>query len=72
MSMESEHFQRALRRLEAAVERLERAARPSSSVSSPSTGDDARLVALEARHRKLRDGATQALARLDRLIEEKS
>ncbi|MBA2933248.1 hypothetical protein HZF05_03985 [Sphingomonas sp. CGMCC 1.13654] len=63
MSMESEHFQRALGRLEAAVERVERA---TGNVSTGS--DDARLAALESRHRKLRDGATEALARLDRLI----
>lgn len=64
MSMESEHFQRALGRLEAAVERVERA------LGNLPTGlDDTRLVELEARHAKLKDGATQALARLDRLIE---
>ena len=49
--------------LEAAIERVERVATPSSS-GAP----DGRLAALEARHRKLRDGATDALARLDRLI----
>ena len=64
MSMESEHFQRALGRLEAAVERVERAAG-----NLPAGSDDARLTALEARHAKLKDGAAQALARLDRLIE---
>ncbi|PXA87559.1 hypothetical protein DMC47_31655 [Nostoc sp. 3335mG] len=64
MSMESEHFQRALGRLEAAVERVERAAG-----NLPTGSGDARLAALEARHAKLKDGATQALARLDRLIE---
>lgn len=64
MTMESEHFQRALGRLEAAVERLERAA---GNVAPGS--DDGRLAALEARHRILRDGTSQALARLDRLIE---
>jgi hypothetical protein len=63
MTMESEHFQRALGRLEAAVERLERAA---GNVSAGS--GDTRLAALEARHRTLREGATEALARLDRLI----
>jgi hypothetical protein len=61
--MESERFQEALRRLEAAVERLERLP------AAPATPPDSRLTALEARHRKLRDGATEALARLDRLIE---
>ncbi|HEY0315855.1 MAG TPA: hypothetical protein VGC28_06275 [Sphingomonas sp.] len=50
-------------RLEAAVERLERIA----PVPAPGSGDQ-RLAALEARHRKLREGATEALARLDRLI----
>jgi len=64
MTMESEHFQRALGRLEAAVERLEQAAGPIAAGSG-----DARLAALQARHARLRDGATQALARLDRLIE---
>jgi hypothetical protein len=63
MTMESEHFQRALGRLEAAVERLERIAVPPAAGSA-----DPRLAALEARHRKLREGATEALARLDRLI----
>jgi len=63
MTMESEHFQRALGRLEAAVERVERAAG-----TLPTGSDDTRLSELEARHRKLRDGATDALARLDRLI----
>jgi hypothetical protein len=65
MTMESEHFQRALGRLEAAVERVEQAA--GTHAAGP---DDARLAALEARHRTLRDGAAQALARLDRLIED--
>jgi hypothetical protein len=68
MSMESEHFQRALGRLEAAVERLERVATLPIAASAGS-GDDTRLAALEARHRALREGAAQALARLDRLIE---
>jgi hypothetical protein len=63
MTMESQRFQQALGRLEAAIERVERVATPSSS-GAP----DGRLAALEARHRKLRDGATDALARLDRLI----
>jgi hypothetical protein len=63
MIMESEHFQRALGRLEAAVERLERAAG-----NAPGGSGDTSLAVLEARHRKLRDGATEALARLDRLI----
>jgi hypothetical protein len=63
MTVESEHFQRALGRLEAAVERLERI----EPVPAPGSGDH-RLAALEARHRKLREGATEALARLDRLI----
>ncbi|WP_454882654.1 hypothetical protein [Sphingomonas oryzagri] len=61
--MESEHFQRALGRLEAAVEHVERAAG-----NAPAGSEDARLAELENRHRKLRDGASEALARLDRLI----
>jgi hypothetical protein len=64
MIMESEHFQRALGRLEAAIERVERA----SAIAAPGR-DDTRLAALEERHRILRDGAAQALARLDRLID---
>ncbi len=63
MTMESQRFQQALGRLEAAIERVERVATPSSP-GAP----DSRLAVLEARHRKLRDGATDALARLDRLI----
>jgi hypothetical protein len=63
MTMESQRFQQALGRLEAAIERVERVAAP----SFPDAPDD-RLAALEARHRKLRDGATDALAHLDRLI----
>lgn len=59
--MESERFQRALGRLEAAVERLEKC--PSAAAS----GDD-RLAALEGRYTRLRTGTEAALARLDRLI----
>jgi hypothetical protein len=58
--MESEPFHQALRHLEDAVARLERVARAAAP--------DARLAALEERHRRLREGATAALERLDRLI----
>jgi len=64
MVMESEPFQQALRHLEDAVSRLERVARAPAPVTAP----DPRLVALEERHRRLRDAATAALERLDRLI----
>jgi hypothetical protein len=67
--MESELFQRALGRLEAAVERVERAAGTLPTGPAPAGPDGTRLAALEARHAKLREGASQALARLDRLIE---
>ncbi len=66
--MESERFQQAMGRLEAAVARVERAA----ALASPAASGDDRLAALEARHRKLRDGASDALARLDRLIDDSS
>ncbi len=59
--MESERFKQALGRIEAAIDRLERAARPPVP--------DARLAVLEERHRKLREGTGEALARLDRLID---
>jgi len=58
--MGSERIQQAFGRLEAAIARLEGLA-----VAPPA---DAGLAALEERHRKLRDGASDALARLDRLI----
>jgi hypothetical protein len=64
--MESERFQQALRRLEAAVERVERL--PVPTAAAP----DERLADLERRHARLRDGAAQALNRLDRLIEGQS
>jgi hypothetical protein len=67
--MESEPFRRALTRLEAAVARLETAA---AALPAAAPGDrgrtDTRLAALEARHARLRAGATDALDRLDRLI----
>ncbi|WBO23624.1 hypothetical protein [Sphingomonas abietis] len=71
MTMESQRFQQALARIEAAIERVaEAVASPAASAPLPANGaDDGRLAALEARHRKLHDGATDALARLDRLIE---
>ncbi len=62
--MESERFKKALGRLEAAIDRLEKASHAPAS--------DARLVALEQRHRKLRDGTSDALMRLDRLIDAAS
>jgi hypothetical protein len=58
--MNSAPFLQALGHLEAAVTRLERAAR--------AAGSDTRLADLEERHRRLRDGASAALERLDRLI----
>lgn len=59
--MESERFKQALSRIEAAIDRIEQA------VEAPVP--DTRLAALEARHRKLREGTGEALARLDRLID---
>ena len=59
--MESERFTRALGRIEAAIDRLEQVAQ--------APVPDARLAALEERHRKLREGTGEALARLDRLID---
>lgn len=59
--MESERFKQALGRIEAAIDRIERAAQ--------APVPDARLAALEERHRKLREGTGEALARLDRLID---
>jgi hypothetical protein len=68
--MESDPFRRALTRLETAIGRLEGAA-TALTVTAPSASDasgDARLALLEQRHARLRAGATDALARLDRLI----
>lgn len=64
--MESDPFRRALTRLEAAIARVEIAASTRSPAPPPT---DDRLIALEARHARLRAGATDALARLDRLID---
>ena len=58
--MHDDPFHQALGHLEAALDRLEAVAR------APAT--EARLAALEQRHTRLRDGAAEALARLDRLI----
>lgn len=58
--MESERYMQALSRLETAIARLERAAREPAP--------DGRMAALEQRHRTLREGASEALARLDMLI----
>ncbi len=61
--MGSERFNQAIGRLETAIERLE------SLASTPSAdGSLAALNALEERHRRLREGTSDALARLDRLI----
>ena len=62
--MDNERFNRALGRLHAAIDQLEQVDPP-----APSGMSDARLAALEARHRRLRDGTSEALARLDRLID---
>ena len=59
--MENERFKQALSRIEAAIDRIEQA------IQAPVP--DARLATLEERHRKLREGAGEALARLDRLID---
>jgi hypothetical protein len=59
-NMQNDPFHQALGHLEAAIDRLETVAR--------APAPDARLAALEQRHTRLRDGAAEALARLDRLI----
>jgi hypothetical protein len=68
--MESDPFRRALTRLDTAVARLERAASalPPASPAPDAGGSGERLAQLEQRHARLRAGATDALARLDRLI----
>jgi hypothetical protein len=53
----------AVSRLEAALSRLEAVARPADPGA-----DAAEFAMLAERHRKLREGATEALVRLDRLI----
>ena len=58
--MESQRYMQALSRLETAIARLEAIAR------QPAT--DGKLAELEKRHRQLRDGTSEALARLDALI----
>ena len=60
IDMESERFYQALSRLETAIARLESAARAAAP--------DGRLAELEESHRKLREGASEALSRLDQLI----
>jgi len=65
--MDNERFNKALGRLHAAIERVEQAA-----VATPTGAPDARLAELEARHQRLRDGTSDALARLDRLIDSAS
>jgi hypothetical protein len=62
-NMTNERFTDALCRLEAAAVRLEAIA-----VMPPVASGDERLADLEERHRKLRAGTADALARLDRLI----
>ena len=62
--MDNERFNRALGRLHAAIDQLEQI-----DPSAPSGMSDARLAALEVRHQRLRDGTSEALARLDRLID---
>jgi hypothetical protein len=64
--MESDPFRRALARLDAAIARAETAV---SALAPAQPKTDDRFVALEARHARLRAGATDALARLDRLID---
>jgi hypothetical protein len=61
--MPTARFTLALSRLEAALARVDAAAKPRAPGA-----DAAEFAALAERHRKLRDGATEALARLDRLI----
>jgi hypothetical protein len=61
--MTNERFTDALSRLEAAAARLEAIA-----VAAPVASGEVGLAELEARHRKLRAGTADALARLDRLI----
>jgi hypothetical protein len=65
--MDNERFNKALGRIEAAIARLEQA-----GPAIASSAVDARLAELEARHRRLRDGTSDALARLDRLIDSAS
>ncbi|MGN6123123.1 MAG: hypothetical protein ACTHOJ_09215 [Sphingomonas oligoaromativorans] len=65
--MDNERFNKALGRIEAAIERLEQA-----GPAAPSAAVDTRLAELEARHQRLRDGTSDALARLDRLIDSAS
>jgi hypothetical protein len=67
VSMDNERFNKALGRIEAAIGRLEQA-----GTAAPSGAADARLTELEARHQRLRDGTSDALARLDRLIDSAS
>lgn len=62
--MDNERFNKALGRIEAAIERLEQA--------GPAAAVDTRFAELEARHQRLRDGTSDALARLDRLIDSAS
>jgi hypothetical protein len=70
--MPNARFTNALSRLEAAAMRLEALAHaaPSDRRASAESGDSAgpELQALAERHRRLRAGTAEALARLDRLI----
>ena len=70
--MPNARFTNVLSRLEAAVMQLEALARaaPPFTGASAENGDSAapELQALAERHRRLRAGTAEALARLDRLI----
>lgn len=59
--MQNDPFRQALGHLEDAIDRLETVAH--------APAPDAQLAALQARHDHLREGAGEALARLDRLID---
>ena len=63
--MPNARFALALSRLEAAIARVEDVAVPPTPDASA-----AELAALAERHARLRAGATEALARLDRLIDK--
>ena len=58
--MTNDPFHAALGHLEQAIDRLDAVAR--------APAPDERLAALQARYDRLREGAGEALARLDRLI----
>jgi len=64
--MPNERFIHALSRLEAAATRLEALTHVPLTPGTP--GGEGPDVALAERHRRLRAGTAEALARLDRLI----